>query len=166
MFLLVAIGEKKSLLTQKVIGIIVTRQLETLKTIFFHIHRIHFLKLINYNKSMQSKLSVNLNSYKEYAKIYRVINKDGKGKEYDISTNELKFEGEFKDKKRSGFGKEYKEGKLIYEGEYKDGLPNGYGKKYDEENGKLIFEGKFLNGKEWEGKGMVKKFDKEDCVYI
>lgn len=33
MFLLVAIGEKKSLLTQKVIGIIVTRQLETLKII-------------------------------------------------------------------------------------------------------------------------------------
>ena len=137
------------------------KSLETLKKIFSHMHRIHFLKLINYNKSIQSKLSVNLNSYKEYAKIYRVIDKDGKGKEFDISTNELKFEGEYKDKKRSGFGKEYEKGKLIYEGEYKGGLPNGYGKKYDEENGKLIFEGKFLNGKEWEGKGMVKEFNED-----
>ena len=51
------------------------KSLETLKTIFFHIHRIHFLKLINYNKSMQSQLSVDLNSYKECANIYRVIEK-------------------------------------------------------------------------------------------
>ena len=67
--------------------------------------------------AIQTKLLVNLNSYKEYAEIYRVIEKDGKGKEYDISTNELKFEGEYKNKKRSGFGKEYEKGKLIYEGE-------------------------------------------------
>ena len=42
------------------------KSLETLRTIFLHIHRIHFLKLINYNKSIQSKLSVDLNSYKEF----------------------------------------------------------------------------------------------------
>ena len=98
---------------------------KTLKTIFSHVKRLHFLKLINYNKSFQSKLSIDINTYKEKAKIRRIIDNNGKGKEYDKNTNELIFEGEYKNKKRSGFGKEYDKGKLIFEGEYKDGLPNG-----------------------------------------
>ena len=81
--------------------------------------------MINYNKSFQSKLSIDINTYKEKAKIRRVIDNNGKGKEYDKNTNELIFEGEYKNKKSSDFGKEYDKGKLIFEGEYKDGLPNG-----------------------------------------
>ena len=127
--------------------------------IFSLLNEIHLLKLINYNKLLQSALSFNLNSYKELAKVYRLIEKNGNGKEFDIKTNELVFEGEYKDKKRSGFGKEYFNRILIYEGEYKKGLKDGYGKNYDDENGKLIFEGKFLNGKEWEGKGKILQYD-------
>ena len=134
---------------------------ELLKNVVSYFTHKHLLKLINYNKSLQSKLSIKLDSYKKYAKIYRIFDNPGKGKEFDIDTNELKFEGEYKNKKKCGKGKEYSDGKLIFEGEYIDGLKNGYGKKYDEKDGKLIFEGKFLNGIEWEGKGMVKELDPE-----
>ena len=46
-------------------------------------------------------------------------------------------------------GKEYNdEGELIFEGEYFDGKKyNGYGKEYDEDTGKLIFECNYLDGK-------------------
>ena len=33
-------------------------------------------------------------------------------------------------------------------------------KKYDNKDGKLIFEGQYLNGAEWEGKGMVEELFK------
>ena len=84
----------------------------------------------------------------------------GKVKNAIKKTNELLFEGEYKNKKRNGMGKEYKEGKLIFEGEYKNGIKNGYGKKYDNKDGKLIFEGQYLNGAEWEGKEMVEELFK------
>ena len=56
-----------------------------------------------------------------------------KGKEYDISTNNM-----------------------IFEGEYLNGLRNGKGKEYDY-NGKIVFEGEYLNGKRWNGKGYNKE---------
>jgi len=46
---------------------------------------------------------------------------------------------------RNGKGIEYDNGELIYEGNYLDGKRNGKGKEY--KNGELIFEGDFLNGK-------------------
>ena len=51
--------------------------------------------------------------------------------------------------------KEYKyNGKLIYEGEYLNGKRNGKGKEYDYK-GELEFEGEYLNGKR-NGKGKGK----------
>ena len=141
------------------------KSLEIIKKILKPIKKVQILKLVNYNKLFQSKLSIKLDDYKINAKSLRISDKDGKGKEYDIKTNELIFEGEYKNKKRSGLGKEYEEGKLIFEGEYKEGLRNGNGKAYDEKNGNLIFEGKFLNGIEWEGKGMVKELRKNTLLY-
>ena len=132
------------------------KSLEIIKQIFSFVYRKHILRFINYNKSLQSKLSINLDTYKNNAKVYRVIENNGQGKEYDIDTDELLFEGEYKNKKRNGIGKEYDEEKLIFEGEYKNGIKNGHGKKYDK-NGKLIFEGQYLNGVEWEGKGMIEE---------
>ena len=38
------------------------------------------------------------------------------------------------------------EGDLIYEGDYLNGKANGKGKEYNKE-GKLIFEGEYSNGK-------------------
>ena len=50
-------------------------------------------------------------------------------------------------RKNNGIGKEYDlNGKLIFEGEYLNGKKNGIGKEYGL-NGKLIFEGEYLNGK-------------------
>ena len=49
----------------------------------------------------------------------------------------------------------YYNGKLIFEGEYLNGKRNGKGKEYND-NGKLIFEGEYLNGKR-NGKG--KEYD-------
>ena len=46
---------------------------------------------------------------------------------------------------------DYYNGKLIFEGEYLNGKRNGKGKEYYN-NGKLIFEGEYLNGKR-NGKG-------------
>ena len=49
-------------------------------------------------------------------------------------------------------------GKLKFEGEYLNGKRNGKGKEYDED-GQLIFEGKYLNGQR-SGKGKnIKKID-------
>ena len=43
-------------------------------------------------------------------------------------------------------GKEYDNGKLIFEGEYLNDEKNGFGKEYDK-SGKIIFEGEYINGK-------------------
>ena len=134
------------------------KSISLLNQIFSPLRTIRLLKLINYNKSLQFILSIDIDTYREYANIYRIIDNSDKGKEYDIETNELKFEGEYKNKKRSGFGKEYSKGILIYEGEYKEGKQNGNGKKFDENTGELIFEWQLLNGK---GKGRIKELDLE-----
>ena len=57
-------------------------------------------------------------------------------------------------------GKEYrKDGKLIYEGEYLNGLKNGKGKEYGSDD-KLRFEGQYLNDERWKGKF----YDKSDNI--
>ena len=54
---------------------------------------------------------------------------------------------------RNGKGKEYYfNGKLKFEGEYLNGERNGFGKEYNP-SGKIEFEGKYLKNKRWEGKG-------------
>ena len=90
----------------------------------------------------------------------------------------LEYEGEYlNDKKWNGKGyhkngnityelkngagtiKEYDDdGKLIFEGGYLNGERHGKGKEYDFD-GKLIFEGEYKNGKKFNGKG--KKYDSD-----
>ena len=69
------------------------------------------------------------------------------GKGYDI-------QGKLESIINNGAGniKEYNnEGKLIFESEYLNGKRNGKGKDYYK--GDLIFEGEYLHGKRWSGKG-------------
>ena len=80
--------------------------------------------------------------------------KEGKiwnGKGYDING---KLEFEVKD--GNGKGKEYQicSGNIIFEGEYLNGIRNGKGKEYYNDYDDLVlkFEGEYLNGKEWKGK--------------
>ena len=67
----------------------------------------------------------------------------------------IDWEKYFKDEffKKKIKRKEYDyNGKLEFEGEYLNGERNGKGKEYYK-NGELIFEGEYLNGKKWNGKG-------------
>ena len=85
-----------------------------------------------------------LNGYKWDGKLYGIDKsvyeelKDGKGiiKEYKL--NELTFEGELFNDQRNGKGKEYLGGRIIYEGEYLNGKRYN-GKGYDPNNN-IIYE--------------------------
>ena len=99
---------------------------------------------------------------------------NGHGKSYDLETNALLYNGEWKHGLKHGHGTSYKMGKdsadcPVYDGEWQRGMQHGYGKLFDEsgnviyeggwhynlydglgclyENGVLIHEGKFRRGK-------------------
>ena len=82
-------------------------------------------------------------------------NRHGNGKEYNYS-GKLVFEGEYLNgKKWNGIEKEYSNddyNKLKFEIEYLNGKRNGKRKEYNND-GKLIFDGEYLNEKKWYGKG-------------
>ena len=87
--------------------------------------------------------------------------KDGKGS-IKIFNNEniLIREGEYLNGELNGKGKEYDcFGKIKFEGEYINWYRNGQGKEYN--YGKLIFEGEYLHGAKWNGKGYNPKNDIE-----
>ena len=68
---------------------------------------------------MQKILGINIQDYKKISGRYKIGERNGKGREYKLSTNNLIFEGEYINGKRNGIGKEYtRYGILIYEGEY------------------------------------------------
>ena len=130
------------------------------------------LDLIRYNKKLQNILEINLNTYKEKSQSLKIGKRDGYCRIYDLYTMALKFEGEYKNGKKNGKGKEFykshetyeneyskgeKDGSiLIYEGEYLNGKRHGKGKEYNKE-GNLIFEGEFKNGKIF--KGIINIYD-------
>ena len=80
-----------------------------------------------------------------------LYDKKWNGKAYDENGNRIY---ELNDGK--GLFKIVKNGKLMFEGEYLNGEINGKGKEYDD-YGHLIYEGEYLNGKR-NGKG--KEYDK------
>ena len=92
---------------------------------------------------------------------------EGYGKEYNnkINDDKVDFEGEYKNGKRNGKGKEYfndytiklfgndfNENTIKFEGNYLDGHREGEGIEYFE-NGKIKFKGEFTKGKRKNGKG-------------
>ena len=82
--------------------------------------------------------------------------KQGKGFIKLYKYNILIFEGNYKNGKKNGKGKEYHfdSGRLIYEGEYINEEKNGKGKEYDY-TGNLTFDGKYLYDKKIKGKQYV-----------
>ena len=98
--------------------------------IFSYIPYNNILHLIKYNKDFQKKFEININIYKKRSGKYRILEKNGKGKEFTLAKN-----------------------KLIFEGEYKNGIKTGKGKEYHEFNGKIKFDGDYLKGKRWNGTG-------------
>jgi len=85
-----------------------------------------------YNKELQKIHSVKFIDYIDFNLKSKIVEKNGKGKEY------LRYSDA-----------------LIFEGEYLKGRKNGKGKEYYK-NGKLLFEGEYLNGKKWNGNGYNK----------
>ena len=132
--------------------------------LFSYINERQKLNLIRYNKACQKNMNINILNFKNVSGIYIVHESNGIVKEYKGYNDTLRFEGEYKNGKRNGKGKEYYDGKLIFEGEYLNGihwkgkgynengniiyeLINGTGKvKEYNYNGKLSFEGEYLNG--------------------
>ena len=132
-----------------------------IKIIFSFLNEKTKLKLLKYNKCLQNIMNINLINYKISSGRYIVCEENGKIKEFSSYDNNIRFEGEYKDGKRNGKGKEYqKDGELVFEGEYKDGNRwNGNGIEYNQ-GGYLEFEGEYLNGKRWNG--IIIEYDLED----
>ena len=115
------------------------------------------LQLIKINKKLKVLLDINLIHYKLFSGRYFIGKKNGKGKEFDISNDQLIFEGDYIDGKRTGYGKEYiydqyEEKKLIYEGKYLSGKRNQDGVEYYS-SGQPSFKGKYVLGRKYCGTG-------------
>ena len=159
-----------------------------LKKIFFLIDTRTKYKIAKYNKRLQNKLDSKFIDYILFSGRYIIKQSNGIIQEYDIKTNHLLYEGEYKKGQKNGKGKEYYEynkikfegeylkgkkngkgkeyydnGFLLFEGEYSDGYRNGKGKEYYF-NGRMLFEGEYLEGKRWTGK-IYEKFNIEKKTY-
>ena len=139
--------------------------LDNIKSLYFirkilsYIKEKKKLELIIYNKNIQKNFDIDITNYKFFRGRYKIVDKNRKGQEFYGSNDVLAFEGEYKNGKRNGKGKEYNiNGNLIFEGEYKNGKRNGKGKEYSTD-GDLIFEGEYKNGKR-NGKGKELCFNK------
>ena len=153
-----------------------------LKKLFSQLNEKKKLKTIKYNKKLQKKIDISLSNYRlfslryikfqEYGEEYDYYHylefkdlreeKNGKKKEYD--KGELIFEGEYLRGKRNGKGKEYYLSPFAKFGIYKDLEYSEYKKwKETEKEYLLKFEGQYLNGKKWNGKGFDQK---GNIIYI
>ena len=162
---------KDNTLTEKVDLFNGVKSLYIIKYILSFLSEKQKLEMIIYNKEFQNKLGIDVEYYKKISGKYLIRENNGNGKVYELDTNKLIFEGEYKDGKKNGKGKEfYENGHLKFEGEYLNGKKiegkgydydgnlvlklkkNGKGKEYYKYKNKK-FEGEYINGKRWNGKG-------------
>ena len=137
------------------------------KLIFSYLDEKRILELVSYNKNLQNIIDINLINYKMLGDKYKIVETNGRIKEFFRCNDKIAYEGEYLNGKRNGKGKEYnKKGQLIYEGEYSNGKRHGKGKEYwNTYDFILIFEGKFSNGHKWDGKEYFKYIDgKEEII--
>ena len=98
------------------------------------------LEIVKYNKKIQKKIDIKHINYKFFSGKYIIYEENGIGKEYEGSTNNLIYEGEYLNGKRNGKGKDFING---FEGEYLNGkMWNG--KLYDKKNNNILYE--IING--------------------
>ena len=100
--------------------------------IFEYINDKTKLNIVKYNKRFQKEINLDIMNYRRFSRKYILYEAKGKGKKYYAYNDELIFEGEFfKGKRWNGKGKEFdNQGLVVYEGEYLNGKWNGYGKEY------------------------------------
>ena len=114
-------------------NILLIKSFYILKKIFSYMMPNKKLELISYNKNFQSKLGINFDDYKIASNKYKIEEINGTGKEYLRDTQIIIFEGNYLNGKRNGQGKEYyKNGKIKFQGEYLNGnIINGKGYDID-----------------------------------
>ena len=110
-----------------------------IKELFSFLPEKQKLNIIICNKKIQKILLIDIEDYKRVSGKYKIIEDNGKGKEYKINSNILIFEGEYLNGKRNGKGREYNNSKLEFEGEYLNGKRSGKGKEYFDTNGFFFF---------------------------
>jgi len=141
--------------------------------IFSFLNEKNKLDLIKYNLKLQKILEIDINTYKEKSQSIKIGKNDGYCRIYDLYTMALKLEGEYKNGKKNGKGKEFYKSHefsydeiikstLIFEGEYLNGKRNGKGKEYYND-GKLKFEGEYINGKI--SKGIIYIYDCDRLIF-
>ena len=122
--------------------------LERIKAIYFvkiflsNIEEKKKLKIIKYNKNLQTELNINLMNYKIFSGKYIKYEANGIGIEYDSYNNEILFKGEYSKGERNGKGTEYDKGKIIFNGEYLNGERNGNGKELNYKDN-YMFKGEY-----------------------
>ena len=66
-----------------------------IQKIFSFLNENQKLEMIIYNKELQKKCLIGIKNYKTINGVYKIGEKNGKGKEYSIYTKRLVFEGEY-----------------------------------------------------------------------
>ena len=103
-----------------------------IRIIFFHLDEKIKLKIVKYNKYMQTLINISIIHYKFFSGRYTIYNPNREVKEFVGFSNKLKYEGGYLNGQRNGKGKEYDyDGNLIFEGEYLNGQRNGKGKEFN-----------------------------------
>ena len=135
------------------------KSLLILKKIFNQIDYDKKLITIVYNKKIQKKLGINIIDYWRLSGRYKEEEENGQIKIFNSYDHHLLFKGHYSNRQKNGIGEEYNDdGKIIFEGKYVNGKKwKGIEYIYDEYNGHLIFECEYKNGKK-EGKG--KEYDR------
>ena len=135
-----------------------------IKVLFSYLNEKRKLKIINYNKSLQNLLDINIINYKIFSGKFLEYESGGNVKEYDSYNDHLIYEGEYLNGKRNGKGKEYFPNKgLKFEGEYLNGKRNGKGKEYFH-NKELKVKEEYLEEKNMDGKG-EEYFDNKELEF-
>ena len=57
--------------------------------------------MVIHNEKLQKTYWFDLDYYKNASEKYKKLDKDGNGKEYDLKTNKLIFEGQYKEGKKT-----------------------------------------------------------------
>ena len=127
-----------------------------LRIVLSYLNKKQKLSLINYNKTLQKKFSINIIDYIKTSRKYKIIDENGNGKEYSLLDSYIfRFEENYLNGKTTDLKKEFEifyftDDTVVFEGKYINGKRNGKGKEYsfkDNEDKYLIFEGEYLNSK-------------------
>ena len=77
------------------INILIIKSFYNLKKIFSFISTNKKLELISYNKTFQKLFGIDIETYKQVSKRYKIVERNEEGKEYLLDKNIIIFEGNY-----------------------------------------------------------------------